>query len=162
MIPDEAVEAAWERTRDNSDGYPYPEREEIRRILEAAAPFIAAQALENAADAVDEDLYDDHDPFYVGWLKARAENIRENGTDETECDDCVTHRTTPTDDELRVVPSPTHPHFSVINDSEGMNILSTLNGTPVMRTEQAERIVAEGADAVTGFPRAAYLKLRMG
>lgn len=41
-IPDEAVEAAWEQSRKDSDGYPYPEREETRRILEAAAPHMAA------------------------------------------------------------------------------------------------------------------------
>lgn len=44
--------------------------------------------------------------------------------------------------ELNVVPSPTHPHFAAINGSDGMNIMLTLNGTPVMRTDQAERIVA--------------------
>lgn len=43
---------------------------------------------------------------------------------------------------LNVVPSPDHSHFAAINDSAGMNIMLTLNGTPVMRTEQAERIVA--------------------
>ena len=40
MIPEEAVDAAWNQARDASDGYPYPEREEIRRILEAAAPHM--------------------------------------------------------------------------------------------------------------------------
>ena len=43
---------------------------------------------------------------------------------------------------LRVVPSPTHPHLAAINDSNGMNIMRTLNGTPVLPVEQAERIVA--------------------
>ena len=45
--------------------------------LDAAAPIIRAEALEEAAEAIDADPYDDLDPFYVGWLKARAENIRE-------------------------------------------------------------------------------------
>lgn len=93
-ISDEAVEAAREQLE--AMGI-YLSPKYARSALEAAVPFIAAQALENAADAVDEDLYDEHDPFYVGWLKARAENIRENGTDQTECDECVTHRTTPPD-----------------------------------------------------------------
>ena len=40
MIPAEAVEAGWEQARADADGYPYPEREDIRRILEAAAPHM--------------------------------------------------------------------------------------------------------------------------
>lgn len=47
-----------------------------------------------------------------------------------------------TNSELHVVPSPTHPHFAAINDSNGTNIMLTLNGTPVMPTEHAELVVA--------------------
>ena len=45
--------------------------------LTAAAPFLAAQALEEAAQAIDEDQYDDLDPFYANWLRHRATRIRE-------------------------------------------------------------------------------------
>lgn len=44
MIPEGAVEAAWEQARSDSDGYPFPEREEIRRLLEATAPHMLAEA----------------------------------------------------------------------------------------------------------------------
>jgi hypothetical protein len=43
-IPEEAVEAGWEQARQDADGYPYPEKEEIRRILEAAAPSLQREA----------------------------------------------------------------------------------------------------------------------
>ena len=52
-------------------------REDARLALEAAAGIIRAEALEDAADAIDEDPYDDLDPFYAGWLRNRAENIRD-------------------------------------------------------------------------------------
>lgn len=74
MIPDKAVEAAREQLG-HMGMHLSPKY--VRAALDAAAPFIAAQALENAAEAVDEDPYDDLDPFYVGWLKDRAEKIRE-------------------------------------------------------------------------------------
>lgn len=45
-ISEEAVEAAWEQARDDADGYPYPERDEIRRILEAAAPHMLSHERE--------------------------------------------------------------------------------------------------------------------
>jgi len=48
---------------------------------------------------------------------------------------------TDTNSDLYVVPSPTHPHFAAINDINGANIMLTLNGTPVMPTEQAMLIV---------------------
>lgn len=78
MIPDEAVEAAMlalgERYGDDAH---CKEREYVVTALEAAAPLMAAQALEDAAEAVDEDPYDDLDPFYAGWLRDRARKIRE-------------------------------------------------------------------------------------
>lgn len=36
-----------------------------------------AEALEEAACAIDADPYDDLDPFYAGWLRDRARKIRE-------------------------------------------------------------------------------------
>jgi len=47
------------------------------RKRDAALANAKAEALEEAANAIDEDPYDDLDPFYVGWLKDRAEKIRE-------------------------------------------------------------------------------------
>lgn len=43
----------------------------------AAAPYLMAQALCDAADAIEEDPYDDLDPYYAEWLQDRAEKIRE-------------------------------------------------------------------------------------
>lgn len=40
--------------------------------------------------------------------------------------------------ELHVIQSPDGAEFAVINDKTGMNILSTYNGTPVMRLADAE------------------------
>jgi hypothetical protein len=37
-----------------------------------------AIALEDAADAIDENPYEDLDPFYAGWLRDRARKIRES------------------------------------------------------------------------------------
>jgi len=53
-----------------------PYQEIARAALESAA-FLAAQALEDAAEAIDADPYDDLDPFYAGWLRDRARKIRE-------------------------------------------------------------------------------------
>lgn len=46
--------------------------------IAAAAPHIMAQALHSAADAIEEDPYDDLDPYYAGWLRDRARKIQED------------------------------------------------------------------------------------
>ena len=45
--------------------------------LSAAAPIIRAEALREAADAIDENQYDDLDPFLADWLRSRADRIEE-------------------------------------------------------------------------------------
>ena len=82
VIPQEAVEAAELAVTDamykyGPDGHIDGYQEIARAALVAAAPLMAAQALEDAAEAVDEDPYDDLDPFYAGWLRDRARKIRE-------------------------------------------------------------------------------------
>lgn len=44
---------------------------------EEALVVSKAQALDSAADAIEENPYDDLDPFYAGWLRDRARKIRE-------------------------------------------------------------------------------------
>ena len=44
---------------------------------ESASAASKAEALEEAACAIDADPYDDLDPFYAGWLRDRARKIRE-------------------------------------------------------------------------------------
>jgi uncharacterized membrane protein len=51
-IPDEAVEAALIVLR-RDDLWDYSDEEECRLILEAAAPYLMAQALREAADYLD-------------------------------------------------------------------------------------------------------------
>ena len=51
MIPDEAVEAAWDTLHENAIRPIGIDYAELTAALEAAAPFIAAQALKEAADA---------------------------------------------------------------------------------------------------------------
>jgi hypothetical protein len=78
VIPAEAVEAAAAAIQvrvDKTMGM----NALARATLEAAAPYLMAQALCAAADAIDEDLYDDLDPFYAGWLRDRARKMREAG-----------------------------------------------------------------------------------
>lgn len=93
MIPDQAIAAGLAAWGQCSVGVG-PKRQ-MTNILEAAAPFMPslsaaeieavgamvkaakAMALEEAADAVDADPYDDLDPFYAGWLRDRARKIRE-------------------------------------------------------------------------------------
>ena len=91
VIPDEAVDAAWEQARADADGYPYPDREEIRRILESAAPHmfariiadatrhIQAQALEDAATKLDGTrlLPKPFHVYYPEWLRKRAAQLKE-------------------------------------------------------------------------------------
>lgn len=82
MIPMEALEAAEQAVVDamykyGPDGHIDGYQEIAHAALVAAAPLMAAQALEDAAEAVDEDPYDDLDPFYAGWLRDRARKIRE-------------------------------------------------------------------------------------
>ena len=82
VIPQEAIEAAEEAVIDamikyGPDGHIDGYQEIAHAALVAAAPLMAAQALEDAAEAVDEDPYDDLDPFYAGWLRDRARKIRE-------------------------------------------------------------------------------------
>ena len=81
MIPSLALEAAEQAVIDamikyGPDGHIDGYQEIASAALEAAAPLMAAQILEDAAEAVDEDPYDDLDPFYAGWLRARAEKIK--------------------------------------------------------------------------------------
>lgn len=45
--------------------------------IAAAAPYLHAAGLESAANAIDEDQYDDLDPYYADWLRDRARKIRE-------------------------------------------------------------------------------------
>lgn len=47
--------------------------------IAAAAPYLMAQALCAAADAIEEDPYEDLDPFYAGWLRDRARKVQEAG-----------------------------------------------------------------------------------
>lgn len=82
MIPSNAMEAAEQAVIDamikhGPDGHIDGFHEITLAALEAATPSINAAALESAADAIEEDPYDDLDPFYAGWLRARAEKIRE-------------------------------------------------------------------------------------
>jgi hypothetical protein len=81
VIPQEAIEAAEQAVSDamykyGPDGHIDGYQEIARAALESAA-FLAAQALEDAAEAIDADPYDDLDPFYAGWLRDRAQKIRE-------------------------------------------------------------------------------------
>lgn len=63
MIPAEAIEAGWEQARADADGYPYPEREDIRRILEAAAPYMLAAAwVDGFTACAYEHMAQDKDP----------------------------------------------------------------------------------------------------
>lgn len=87
MIPDAAVESAAMilRTRDYPDYQPDPEW--AREVLEAAAPHIAAQALEEAAyafeglpmnkgAAISSGTYDWFELFPIQHIRDRAEDIR--------------------------------------------------------------------------------------
>jgi len=74
VIPDEAIEAARKALKyygGIDDSYA------ARKILKAAAPYLMAQALCDAAEAIGEDPYDDLDPYYAEWLEDRAEKIKE-------------------------------------------------------------------------------------
>jgi hypothetical protein len=92
VIPDEAVEAAWEQAR--------ADRDDVRRILEAAAPFFAAKALEDAATEFEDNMgvgeFEEwarrdgrrwnhieesweHQGPYMDWLRARAAAVRGEG-----------------------------------------------------------------------------------
>lgn len=78
VIPAEAVEAALaanrayksQRSRDNAE-------KQMRAILEAAAPYIKSQLLEEVSDAVAREL-----PVTAGrpriraWLRTRADSLR--------------------------------------------------------------------------------------
>ena len=84
MIPQEALEAAEQAVIDamikyGPDGHIDGYQEIASAALESAATLMAAQALEAAAKAVEEDPYDDLDPFYAGWLRDRARKMREAG-----------------------------------------------------------------------------------
>ena len=50
---------------------------ERAEAAEAALSAAAHQALESAADAIEEDPYDALDPYYADWLRDRARKIRE-------------------------------------------------------------------------------------
>lgn len=72
MIPAQAVEAAdaaYRNTVPTGDGS-YQHRA-IRAAIEAAAPYIRAEALETAAAAIQREG-DPRDTLTVNWLKARA------------------------------------------------------------------------------------------
>lgn len=71
------AEAAWNDMAGTDDWEREQWESNARAALEAAAPHMAAQALGNAAEAIDADPYDDLDPFYAGWLRDRARKIRE-------------------------------------------------------------------------------------
>ena len=82
MIPSKAMEAAEQAVIDamikhGPDGHIDGFHEITLAALEAASPSIHAAALEAAAGAIDEDPYDDLDPFYAGWLRDRARKIKE-------------------------------------------------------------------------------------
>lgn len=76
MIPNDAVSFALDAFLADDDLHTM-----MRSALEAAAPYMLAEvkadALDEAARAIDADPYDDLDPFYAAWLRARAEKIRE-------------------------------------------------------------------------------------
>ena len=97
MIPAEAVEAAakmmamssaeawsdeqWDNPRVH-DAYRQPWRDEARRILEAAAPHMMAEVLEEAACAAEDPSPEDMDTYFIDqadvgrWLRDRAEAYR--------------------------------------------------------------------------------------
>jgi hypothetical protein len=71
VVPEEAVEAACEQL--DAMGVSVSKKY-MRAALEAAAPFIAAKALEDAADALGDGL-----PVYASNLRARAAAVRGEG-----------------------------------------------------------------------------------
>ncbi|UYL86599.1 hypothetical protein SEA_RADFAD_42 [Arthrobacter phage RadFad] len=85
-IPDEAMAAASFAMREVT---PPPGVDRVDWLKEhgpfallagavaAAAPYLMAQALHSAADAIEEDPYDDLDPFYAGWLRDRVRKMQE-------------------------------------------------------------------------------------
>ena len=81
MIPDAAVEAAvkaWDHHWGDRYGDEALEEmgEEVRIALEAAAPFIAAKALEDAADEITSGQ---RPGFISAWLKRRGASVRGEG-----------------------------------------------------------------------------------
>lgn len=77
VVPEEAVEAAADAIVDAAFGQELPEAaiDLARAALEAAAPFIAAKALEDAADALDE---------LWGWRRSRFDLDWADGVEESE------------------------------------------------------------------------------
>jgi hypothetical protein len=88
VVPEEAVEAAarvlceqlWENAHESQRAYA---RNEAREALEAAAPFIAAKALEDAAaDAPrrhDEVISAEECRDWAEWLRVYAAAVRGEG-----------------------------------------------------------------------------------
>jgi hypothetical protein len=88
VVPEEAVEAAarvlceqlWENAHESQRAYA---RHEAREALEAAAPFIAAKALEDAAaDAPrrhDEVISAEECRDWAEWLRVYAAAVRGEG-----------------------------------------------------------------------------------
>lgn len=83
MIPQEAVEAACDDWFSAIGDAAYPDA--MRAALEAAAPFIRAQALDHAAAALRQ-VREDIDPWgkptvenYADWIVARAATERGQG-----------------------------------------------------------------------------------
>jgi hypothetical protein len=88
VVPEEAVEAAarvlceqlWENAHESQCAYA---RNEAREALEAAAPFIAAKALEDAAaDAPrrhDEVISAEECRDWAEWLRVYAAAVRGEG-----------------------------------------------------------------------------------
>ena len=92
MIPAEAVEAAakashasrwpnapWDALNDDARAYA---RKNARLSLEAAAPHMLAEVLEEAACAAEDPSPEDMDTYFIDqadvgrWLRARAEACR--------------------------------------------------------------------------------------
>jgi len=80
VIPEAAIEAAWDYIWRNDCDEPI-DKPLLRAALEVAAPHMLmdpkVRALEEAADAMEADPYDNLDPYYAEWLRDRAEKIRE-------------------------------------------------------------------------------------
>lgn len=91
MIPAAAVEAAakvlWDKEMNApwssvADGFKAPFMRDARAALEAAAPYIRAQALEDAAAEVDEGVPAYGQGEYADWLRAQAASERGSHGDD--------------------------------------------------------------------------------
>lgn len=65
----------WESRQIGVSSNTQHEWHRTKAALTAAAPFIAARALREAADEIRANQYDDLDPFYAEYLVSRAATI---------------------------------------------------------------------------------------